>query len=413
MIENFEAKLREYAQVLVEVGLNLQEGQTPYIEALVECAPLARLCVEACYDRGARKVICEWGDDFVTRQNYLRAHEATFSEFPPYLKAEYDWLLEKKCPSLRLSGSNPALLEGVDPARQKAWRLASVKPTKAYVDAISSSQFQWSIGGYATSAWARKVFPNLTEEEAVDALWEAIFKACRVDADGKTVERWHAHIDEIGRRARILNDYAFKALHYHNALGTDLTVELPENHIWEGGAEVSGGGILFAPNLPTEEIFTAPRWDGVNGHAVGSLPLSLDGKIVRGFSMDFEGGKIVNVHAEEGEETLVQALSLDEGASYLGEVALVPFDSPIRSTGLTFYETLFDENASCHLAFGMSYPTCVAGAEKLSEEEQKEIGLNHSMTHVDFMIGTEDLEITGITKDGQRVPVFVKGNFAF
>ena len=413
MIADFEAKLREYAHLIVEVGLNLQSGQTPTINAPVACAPLARLCVEAAYDRGARQVICDWSDDFITRETFLRADEAVFSEYPSYLKAKLDWMLERECPRLSFTGYNPELLKGVDMARVKAQRLASTEPTKAYFDAMTASRFQWCVAAYATPEWAMKVFPDKSEEDAVDALWEAIFKTCRVEADGKTVERWHAHIDAMTRRAKLLNDYDFKSLHYTNAAGTDLTVELPENHIWGGGAELSGSGILFAPNLPTEEIFTAPRWDGVNGHVVSSLPLSLDGHLVKGFSMDFENGKIVRVHADEGEEVLKNAISLDEGAAYLGEVALVPYDSPIRNTGLTFSNTLFDENASCHLAFGAAYPTCVKDGDKMGDEERKQAGLNNSMTHVDFMIGTSDLSIAGVTRDGREIPVFVDGGFAF
>ena len=413
MIADFEAKLREYARLIVEVGLNLQSGQTPSINAPVACAPLARLCVEAAYDRGARQVLCDWDDDFITRQTYLRADEATFSEYPSFMKAKLDWLLERECPRLSFTGYNPELLKGVDVARLKASWLASTEPTKAYREAMTASRFQWCVAAYATPEWAMKVFPDMSEEDAVDALWEAIFKTCRVEADGKTVERWHAHIDAMTRRAKLLNDYDFKSLHYTNAAGTDLTIELPENHIWGGGAELSGAGILFAPNLPTEEIFTAPRWDGVNGHVVSALPLSLDGQLVKDFSMDFENGKIVRVQADEGEEVLQNAISLDEGAAYLGEVALVPYDSPIRNTGLTFFNTLFDENASCHLAFGAAYPTCVKGGDKMSDEERKRAGLNDSMTHVDFMIGTSDLSIMGVTRDGREIPVFVNGGFAF
>ena len=413
MIADFETKLREYAHLIVEVGLNVQPGQTPRIETSVDCAALARLCVQACYDRGARQVLCDWSDDFVTRQTFLRADEATFSEYPSFMKAKLDWLLENESPALRLMGDNPELLKGVDMNRLKARRLASAEPTRAYFEAMTSSRFQWCIGAYATPAWAKKVFPDMDESEAVDALWDAIFKTCRVEGDGKAADRWRAHIDATARRARMLNEYDFKTLRYRNAAGTDLTVELPENHIWGGGAELSGSGILFAPNLPTEEIFTAPRWDGVNGHVVSALPLVLEGQLVKDFWMDFEGGKIVRLHAEEGEEVLRTATTLDEGASYLGEVALVPYDSPIRNTGLTFFNTLFDENASCHLAFGSAYPTCVKGGDKLSDEARKQAGLNHSMTHVDFMIGTSDLSIVGVTRDGREVPVFTNGGFAF
>lgn len=413
MIENFEAKLREYAALIAGVGLNLQPGQTPYIQAELEGAPLARLCLDACYDLGARQVLCEYTDDYAARQTYLRADEATFSEFPAYRKAKLDWLLEIGSPSLRLIGPDPELLQGVDPARVRARQLAADGPSRPYQDAMMASRFQWCGAAFASRAWARKVFPALPQDEAVDALWNAIFATCRVTGDGKARARWQEHIAAIARRAERLNAYAFSSLHYTASNGTDLIVELPEGHVWAGGAERSGQGVLFAPNLPTEEIFTAPRRGGVNGVVHSALPLALDGQLVRDFSFAFKDGKIVSMHAAEGEAVLANAISLDEGASYLGEVALVEYDSPIRQTGLTFYNTLFDENASCHLAFGAAYPTCVAGGERMSEAERQAAGLNASMTHVDFMIGTRDLSIVGVAKDGSETPVFVNGNFAF
>ena len=225
--------------------------------------------------------------------------------------------------------------------------------------------------------------------------------------------RWKEHIEATARRAKILNDYNFKSLHYTNSLGTDLTIRLPDRHVWMGGADATPAGVEFVANMPTEELFTAPRWDGVDGRVYAALPLALNGNLVRDFYLDFRNGKIVDVHAGEGEEVLKNSINLDEGSSYLGEVALVPYDSPIRNTGVLFYNTLFDENASCHLAFGSAYPNCVKGGEKLDEKGQKAAGLNQSMNHVDFMVGTTDLSITGSTWDGREIPVFVEGNFAF
>ena len=413
MVKNFEAKLNEYARLLVEVGMNVQPGQTPRVAAPVECAPLARLCVQAALDCGARDVLMDWTDDFVTRQRYLKADEAVFSEFPAYQKAKFDWMVEQGCTALSITGSDPEMLKGVDPARIQAWQRTSAQPTKGYMDAMRADRFQWSIGAHPTRAWAEKVFPGKTGEEAMDALWEAIFSVCRITGDGKGVERWKEHIQAVTRRTELLNGYNFRSLHYANALGTDLTIVLPEGHVWAGAAGRSQAGVEFVPNIPTEEIFTAPRWDGVNGRVYAALPLALNGNLVRDFYLDFQGGRIVNVHAEEGEDVLKNSIAMDEGSSYLGEVALVPYDSPIRSTGILFYNTLFDENASCHLAFGAAYPSCVKGGEQLDEKGQKAAGLNQSMNHVDFMVGTADLSIVGTTHDGREVPVFVNGNFAF
>ena len=413
MVENFDAKLNEYAHLLVEIGVNVQPGQTVRLRSEVDCAPLARMCVEACYDRGAREVVMEWDDDFVFRQKFLRASEDVFADYPAYEKARIDWYLDRGAVDLAILGSDPELLKGVDPARMQTYRRAAGNATKAYGDALEANKFQWSLGAHPVPAWAKKVFPDLSEQEAMDALWDAIFPVCRITGDGKAVERWREHIAATARRCETLNSYNFKSLHYTNSLGTDLTVELPENHVWAGGSEKSAAGIEFVPNIPTEEIFTAPKWDGVDGRVYAALPLALDGNLVKDFYLDFRGGRIVDVHAAEGEDILRHSIDLDEGSHYLGEAALVPYDSPIRNKGILFFETLFDENASCHLAFGSSYPTCVKGGADMTEAEQKAAGLNQSINHVDFVVGTEDLSIVGTTHDGQEVPVFVNGNFAF
>lgn len=409
----FEEKLREYAQLLVEVGLHVQPGQTVRLTAPVDGAPLARLCARACYDCGAREVINFWTDDFMSREKYLKADPAVFGEFPAHKKAESEWLLEKKAVSLSLIGEDPENLKGVDPVRIHAWQKVSRENTRSYFDAMTASQFQWTVAAHPTAAWARKVYPGLPAEQAVDRLWDAIFSVCRITGDGLAGARWQEHINTTGRRCQQLNRYQFQSLRYRNALGTDLTITLPENHIWQGGAEKSGEGISFVANIPTEEIFTAPRRDGVEGRVYAALPLALNGNLVTDIRMDFSRGKIVDVHASQGEEILRQSIALDEGSSYLGEVSLVPYDSPIRNSGILFYETLFDENASCHLAFGSSYPSCVQGGTDMDPEGLKAAGLNQSINHVDFMVGTEDLSIVGRTHDGAEIPVFVDGNFAF
>jgi len=413
MVKDFEAKLKEYARLLVKVGLNVQPGQTPGIEADVEHADLARLCVSACYDCGARQVMVNYVDDINTRETFLRADGAVFEEFPDYMRSRFNWLLEQKAPRLSITGSDPELLRGVDPARIQARRKVSSQNTKAYFDALMASKFQWCVAAHPTLSWAEKAFPDKKGEAALDALWEAVFSTCRITGDGKAVARWQENVSTIARRAKMLNDCQFASLHYTNSLGTDLTVRLPEHHVWAGGSEKSAAGVEFMANIPTEEIFTAPQWDGVDGRVYAALPLALNGNLVENFWLEFKGGRIVDVHAEQGEETLRHTIETDEGSHYLGEVALVPYDSPIRKTGILFYETLFDENASCHLAFGQAYASCVQGGEDMSEEAQKQAGLNSSLTHVDFMVGTRDLSIVGTTHDGKEIPVFVDGNFAF
>ncbi len=413
MVENFEKKLDEYAHLLVEVGLNVQKGQRIMIYSQVECAEMARKCVTACYDAGAYDVMVEWEDDYVTRETYMRADDSRFNTFPAYRKAKADWMVENKVPRLYIIGDDPELLKGVDPERIMSWQKVAAEPMKKFREAYSSNTIEWCIGAHPTKAWAEIVFPNLKGKEAIEALWEAVFKTCRINGDGKAVERWKEHTQTVTKRANIMNKYNFKELHYTNSLGTDLHIKLPKNHIWTGAKEESKNGITFIPNMPTEEIFTAPDRLGVDGRVYSAMPLALDGNLVDGFYLDFKGGKVTGFHADKGEEYLKNAVEIDEGASFLGEVALVPFDSPIQNTGILFYNTLFDENASCHLAFGSAYPSCVKGGTEMTEEEQTKAGINHSQTHVDFMVGTKDLSIKGITQDGKEVDVFVDGNFAF
>ena len=249
-------------------------------------------------------------------------------------------------------------------------------------------------------------------DEAMERLWEAIFKTVRIQGDGSAVYAWRRHLETLARRKDLLNRYHFKYLHYTNSLGTDLTIQLPEDHLWAAGNSVMKNGVEFVANMPTEEIFTAPLKTGINGVVYAAMPLVNDGNIIDKFHFVIRDGKIVEAHAEKGEEFLKAAISVDEGASYFGEVALVPYDSPISNQKILFYNTLFDENASCHLAFGEAYPECIEGGESMTREEVQAHGLNYSMTHVDFMVGTADLSIVGTTHDGREVPVFVNGNFA-
>lgn len=404
-----EQALKEYAELLVRVGLNVQKDQHVNIFSPVDCAVLARACAQACYDAGAREVTVMWNDDQITRMKYLSAADDVFDVIPTWLKAFYDDALEHKCPHLAIVGDDPEALKGVDPTRIQRWRQTTGKANEAYFKAQTNNEFQWLVAACPTPAWASMVFPG--SDNAMEQLWDAVLAAARVSGDGSAVERWHKHAQEQKLLVNKLNEFAFTELHYHNSLGTDLTVGLPENHFWSGASELAGSGVEFVANLPTEEIFTLPHRDRVNGRVYASKPLAMNGNLIDKFWMELKDGKIVDLHAEVGEEYLRKSITLDEGSSYFGEVALVPYDSPISNTGILFYETLFDENAACHFAFGEAYP-CIHGAEKLSPEEQQALGINQSINHVDFMVGTADLEITGITHDGRRIKVFENGNFA-
>ena len=288
----------------------------------------------------------------------------------------------------------------------------SLNKKKSDLDRIYNEESQKleAISGLSAKE-AKEQLVELIKEDAKARLWEEILAACRVDG-GDAVQNWKDHSDELQRHVQILNEYNFKELRYKNSAGTDVTVGLPEGHFWAGGEENGADGRPFSANIPTEEVFTLPKRDSINGTIVATKPLAHNGTLIEGFSFEVKDGKIVDVHAEKGEQILRDAISVDEGASYFGEVALVPHDSPISNSGILFMNTLFDENASCHFAFGEAYPN-IYGAENMSEEELKERGANFSMTHVDFMVGSSDMTITGITHDGEEVPVFVNGNFAF
>ena len=303
------------------------------------------------------------------------------------------------------------VLRGVDPDRiTRANRCDD--EVSAFYDAMMANVNPWCVASVPIPSWAKKVFPELPEQEAMDKLWDAIFTSVRISGKGDAVARWREHVALLKSRIAKLNDLHFTSLYYQNSLGTSLNIKLPETHVWAGGDNTSRAGFPFVANMPTEEVFTAPLRDGIDGVVYAALPLVHNGNIIENFHFVIKDGKIVEAHAEKGEDILKAAIAEDEGASYFGEVALVPYDSPISNQKILFYNTLFDENAACHLAFGEAYPECVKGGEAMSKEELKAAGLNDSNTHVDFMVGTADLSIIGTTKDGREIPVFVNGNFA-
>ena len=406
-----EEKLQEYARLLVRVGLNVQRGQTLVISSPVECAYFARLCAAEAYAVGCKEVVMNWHDDALGRMKYLYADDAVFDDVPLWRRHFFNDYAQEGAAYLAISASDPENLKGVDGSRIIRAQQASGKALKEFDRLQMCSGFPWCIASIPIPSWAKTVFPEDGEERAMERLWDAIFRAVRISGDGKAVEKWQAHLKTLHARMEKLNALKFKSLHYTNALGTDLTVELPEGHIWEAGNDVTISGQEYIANIPTEELFTSPLKTGVNGVVYASLPLVHDGNIIDGFHFVVKDGKIVEARARQGEETLQAAIAVDEGASYFGEVALVPYDSPISNQKILFYNTLFDENAACHIAFGEAYP-CLEGGQKMTKEELKARGLNDSITHVDFMVGTPDLRIVGTTHDGREIPVFENGNFA-
>lgn len=406
-----EHKLQEYAQLLIRVGLNLQKGQTLIISSPVECAFFARKCAQEAYNAGCREVVMSWRDDCLTRMKYLQAEDAVFDEVPLWRRHFFNDYALSGAAYLAISAADPENLKGVEHGRVVRAQRASGEALKDFDRLQMCGGFPWCIASIPIPSWAKTVFPDVSEEQAMEQLWDAIFEAVRVNGDGRAVEKWRKHLNILERRLEKLNQLRFKTLHYKNSLGTDLTVELPENHIWEAGNDITLTGQKFIANMPTEELFTSPLKTGVNGIVYASMPLVNDGVVIDKFYFVVKDGKITEVHAEKGQEALEGAISVDEGASYFGEVALVPCDSPISNQKLLFYNTLFDENAACHIAFGEAYP-CLKDGQRMTKDDLKAQGLNDSITHVDFMVGTPDLEIMGTTQNGQEIPIFKNGTFA-
>jgi aminopeptidase len=404
--------LEKYATLIVKTGLNIQKGQTLVINSPIEGASFTRLIAQTAYQAGARDVVISWKDELFSKIRFINAPEEVFDEFPTWQKELYLSYVHQGAAFLSISASDPELMKDVNPERMVKAQKASTTSLKEYRERLMSNKNTWCVVSIPTSSWAKKVFPDLSEAEAVERLWEEIFKAVRVDTDD-AVTAWEQHKAKLKTSMDFLNSNEFKSLHFRNSLGTDLIVELPENHIWLGGSEYTPDGIEFIANMPTEEVFTLPKKTGVNGTVVSSLPLNYNGNLIEQFSLTFKAGKIVDFNAKKGYEILKNLIETDEGSHYLGEVALVPYDSPISRTKTLFFNTLFDENASCHLAIGKAYPVCIKDGENLEKEQLEKLEVNDSLVHEDFMIGTEDLEINGITSEGKEIPVFKAGNFAF
>ncbi|MBB6214406.1 aminopeptidase [Anaerosolibacter carboniphilus] len=407
-----QALLEKYARLLVKTGINIQKDQILVITSPIECASFARLVAQIAYEEGARDVVMNWRDELFSKIRFMHGPEEIFEEFPSWQQELYISHVRQGAAFLTISASDPELMKDVDPDRMMKAEKARSTALKEYYEKLMANKNVWCVASIPTQSWAMKVFPELMEDEAVEELWNAIFRTVRADQEDP-VASWKAHKSNLKKRMEFLNSNQFKLLHYKNALGTDLKIELPEGHLWLGGSEYTPGGVEFIANMPTEEIFTLPKKTGVNGTVVSSMPLNHNGNLIEEFSFTFKDGKIIDFQAKKGYDILKKLLETDEGALYLGEVALVPYDSPISNLNILFYNTLFDENASCHLAIGKAYPVCIKDGENMSQEELIRSGVNDSLTHEDFMIGTADLEIIGTTIDGREIPIFKNGNFAF
>jgi aminopeptidase len=410
-MSDLQKNLEKYAELAVKVGVNIQQGQTLVVNATLDAAEFVRKVVKKAYETGAHNVIVNWTDDTVSRTKYELAPDEAFKEYPQWRAKEMEDLVEQGAALMSVVSSSPDLLKGVNPERIANFQKAAGKALTKQRQAVQSDKVSWTVVAAASPAWAAKVFPDAPAGEQVGLLWDAIFKAVRVDAENP-VEAWKKHDENLHEKVHYLNEKRYAKLHYR-APGTDLTIELPKNHLWVGAGSVNEKGNSFMANMPTEEVFTVPYRTGVNGTVASTKPLSYGGNIIDNFSITFENGKIVSLKAEEGEEVLKRLVDTDEGSHYLGEVALVPYNSPISQSNILFFNTLFDENASNHLAIGSAYAFCIEGGKKMSQDELKANGLNESITHVDFMIGSAEMDIDGITADGKIEPVFRGGNWAF
>ena len=404
--------LIKYASLAVNIGVNIQKDNILVISSPIETAEFARLITEEAYKSGAKDVIVHYGDQKLTKIKLENSSLETISNIPEWQAESYNYYARQEACFISISASDPDGLKGVPVEKIGASQKARTSALKEYFDNSMSNKCRWCVLSVPTLSWAKKVFPNASDEEAMESLWDVIFKTVRVDTENP-VNAWEKHNAYLEEKIKFMNNNNFKSVHLKSANGTDLNIELPEGHIWAGGSERDVNGIPFNANMPTEEVFTLPKKTGVNGIVYSSKPLSYGGNLIDNFSITFKDGKAIDFTAETGYDVLKQMLESDEGAKYLGEVAFVPYNSPISNSKLIFFNTLFDENAACHLAFGRAYESCVKDADKYSEEELEKIGVNNSIIHVDFMIGTSDLEVTGINENGETIQIFSNGNWAF
>ncbi len=403
--------LKKYVNLSLEIGINLQKNQILVIMSPVETADFTRLLVERAYLLGASEVVVHWSDDFCKKMTFTYGQKNIFEEMPQWQVDSLMHYANKGAAFLSISASDPELLSGIDGEKIGAYQKTRGQSLKPYYDKLMVNEFQWNIISVPTLPWAKKVFPNLSDEEAISSLWEAILKSTKTDTENP-VETWKNHLSLLKEKMDYLNKKQFEKFVITNSLGTNLTVKLPKNHIWASGKDVTQAGVEFVANIPTEEVFSMPHKYGVDGIVYASKPLNYGGTLIEDFSLTFKDGKIIDFSAKSGYSALKNLISIDDGAKYLGEIALVPFDSPISNLGILFFNTLFDENASCHLAIGQAYSSCIENGDKLSSEEMEEVGMNDSLTHVDFMFGTRDLSIIGFEKNGNFENIFTNGNWA-
>ena len=409
---NLQNNLEKYANLLLRKGVNLQEKQDLVINAPLEAKELVEELVKIAYrDIKSGTVHINWNHGKLTRLKYEHASDEALFDFPDYSISRMKELIKRQAAMLSIVATDPKLLAGINPGKIAKVSKETALKNKPFSDEIMSGKIRWNVAATPSEAWAQSVFPNLEIDKAIEKLWEYIFACTKIDQDDP-IKAWDLHTSNLFTKRDFLNEKQFVKLHYR-APGTDLHVELPKGHIWVAGPKQASDGVYFIPNIPTEEVFTMNKWNGVNGTLASTMPLNLRGSLIEDFSFTFENGKVIDFDASVGKENLAKLMEIDEGAMYLGEVALVPVDSPISKLNTIFFNTLYDENASCHFALGKAYPYTLEGGTKMSDEELKANGGNISLTHVDFMVGSDKLEIDGYDNEGNIYPIFRNGNWAF
>lgn len=410
--KNFKVEdyIEKYAELILKVGLKIKEGDKLVLRCPVEARDFAVECTKKAYELGAGEVVVDYRDQVISRLKYENESLDILTDVPKHKVDKENYYMEKKAKYLSVTGSDPDAFKGVDAEKLFKSNLANSKALRDFSAKMMANYVSWIVVGASIPSWASKVFPDLEEGEAVRRLWFEIFNSVRLFEEDP-IKSLENHVANLNRYSKFLNEAKFEKLIYKSQRGTDLEVGLPKGYIFAGAGDVNSDGEEFIANMPSEEVFSAPRLDGVNGKVYSTLPLNYNGNLIEDFYLVFKDGEVVDYDAKAGKEYLKNILDTDEGAKRLGEVALVSYNTPISMRKVLFYNTLYDENASCHFALGKSYPTCLEGGEKLSIEELKERGMNDSLTHVDFMVGDETTEIIGVKENGDQVQIFKEGNF--
>ena len=410
---SFQDKLKKYASLIVCSGLNVQKGQTVVISGSIESYELIREVTRQAYQIGAGEVVVSYSDDVITKMKYENLSAEQFNHVPAWLAAfKNDYARENDC-FLYIDDSDPELLSGIEAEKISNWQKAAHQAFAKYYELSDNMTVSWCIAGGATKQWANKVFPDMSDQEAIQALWNAIFKACKIDEQHDPNVIWKQHKESFEKRVQYLNQLKITKLYYKNSLGTEITIGLNPDYLFAGGGSYLKNGVYNFPNIPTEEIFTSPNKDDVEGIVFATKPLSYGGHIVDDFYLRFKDGKVIDYGAKRGYDILREIIETDEGSQRLGEVALIPYHSPVNDLNILFYNTLFDENASCHMALGKGFSECMINGIDMDKEELLAHGVNDSFIHVDFMMGSPDLLIDGILEDGSHVRIFENGDFVF